>query len=83
MEALGYSSISEMWDDFKKGEFQQIAALVKFIRIGNRLFSALKSHDWDKVAKIYNGAAYKEMTVKWKREPYDVNLRKAYEKFEI
>jgi len=41
-----------MINDFKNGEFQQIAALVKFIRTDNRLFSALKAHDWGKVARI-------------------------------
>ena len=77
---LGYASVLEMWEDFKKGEFQQVSALVRFIRSDNSLFAALKAHDWNKVAIIYNGAAYKEMAIKWKREPYNVSLQKAYEK---
>lgn len=80
-KTLGYSSVRDMVDDFKKGEFQQVAALCKFIRVNPALFTALKAHDWNKVATIYNGAAYKEMAIRWKREPYDISLRKAYEKY--
>ena len=43
--------------------------------------SALKAHDWDGVASLYNGAAYKEMAIKWGREQYDITLTKAYLKF--
>lgn len=78
---LGYSSVGEMWDDFKKGEFQQVAALVRFIRTDNNLFQALKTKNWDRVASIYNGASYREMAKVWKREPYDISLEKAYKKY--
>jgi len=60
-----YSSVREMIDDFRKGEFQQVAALCRFIRANPSLLAALKTHDWHKVATIYNGAAYKEMALKW------------------
>ena len=43
--------------------------------------SALKAHDWDGMASLYNGAAYKEMAIKWCREPYDITLTKDYLKF--
>lgn len=78
---LGYSSVGEMVNDFKKGEFQQVAALCRFIRANPALLAALKYHDWHKVATLYNGAAYKEMAAKWGREPYNVSLEKAYNKF--
>jgi hypothetical protein len=55
--------------------------LVKFIRADNNLFQALKSHDWVKMARIYNGAAYKEMAKKWGREPCDIGLGKAYKEY--
>jgi hypothetical protein len=57
--------------------------LVKFIRADNNLFQALKSHDWVKMARIYNGAAYKEMAKEWGRVPCDISLRKAYEKYSM
>lgn len=78
---LGYATVGEMWNDFKKGEFEQVSALVRFIRSDNALFAALKAKDWHRVASIYNGAAYREMAVKWKREPYNISLEKAYKKY--
>lgn len=80
---LGYHSVSEMWEDFEKSEYNQIAALVRFINSDVRLMGALKSKNWDKVATIYNGAKYKEMAKKWGREPYDISLTKAYKKYSI
>ncbi|WP_257657697.1 N-acetylmuramidase family protein [Parapedobacter lycopersici] len=78
---LGYKSVGEMWDDFKRGEYQQVLALVRFIKTDDRLYRALVTKDWHTVATIYNGASYKKMAKKWGREPYDVSLRKAYEKW--
>lgn len=78
---LGYSSVNEMWDDFKKGEFQQVAALVRFIRAKNNLFAALQRKNWHQVASIYNGSSYKEMAKKWDREPYNISLENAYKKY--
>lgn len=78
---LGYPSVGAMWDDFKLGEYQQVLALVRFIKTDARLYKALKSRDWHTVATIYNGAKYKEMAKKWGREPYDISLRKAHEKY--
>lgn len=78
---LGYSSVGAMWDDFKRGEYQQVLALVRFIKTDTNLLKALKDKNWHMVASIYNGAKYKEMAKKWGREPYDISLRKAYEKY--
>lgn len=78
---LGYSSVDAMWDDFKRGEYQQVLALVRFIKTDARLYKALKSCDWHTVATIYNGAAYKEMAKKWGREPYNISMEKAYKKY--
>lgn len=78
---LGYESVNAMWDDAKKGIDRQIWQMCKFIATDIKLMSALKAHDWDGVASLYNGAAYKEMAIKWGREPYDITLAKAYLKF--
>lgn len=78
---LGYKSVGEMWDDFKKGEFQQVLALARFIKSNTILDKALKEKDYHRIAYIYNGAKYKEMAKKWGREPYDISLAKAYNKY--
>ncbi|PPK97841.1 Protein of unknown function [Parapedobacter indicus] len=80
-ERLGYKTVGDMWDDFKRGEYQQVLALVRFIKTDAKLYKALMSRDWHMVASIYNGAKYREMAKKWGREPYDISLRKAYEKW--
>ena len=78
---LGYKTVGEMWDDFKRGEYQQVLALVRFIKTDARLYKALIAKDWHTVASIYNGAKYREMAKKWGREPYDISMKKAYDKY--
>lgn len=77
---LGYSSVGAMWDDFKVSETNQVKALVKFIETDKMLLKAMKEKDWHRIASIYNGAGYKQLAEKLGREPYDVSLKKAYEK---
>lgn len=78
---LGYNSVGEMWDDAKRGIDRQIYQLVKFIQTDPDLISALESLDWDKVAYIYNGPSYKKLAQKIGREPYDISMRNAYNKY--
>ncbi len=78
---LGYATVGDMWDDAKEGEDRQIFQMAEFIRTDNILYSALKRKDWHTVAVRYNGAKYKEMAEKWGREPYNISMRKAYEKY--
>ena len=78
---LGYASVHEMWDDAKKGLERQVWQICKFISTDTKLQSALKAHDWDGVATIYNGAGYKALAAKYGREPYDVSMSKAYLKY--
>lgn len=56
----GYDTVGHMWDDFKKGDANQVAAAVRFIKSQSALYQALKAHDWAKVAYYYNGQAYHE-----------------------
>lgn len=79
---LGYSSVGAMWDDFKTGEIAQIKALIAFIETDSRLLKAILDKNWHMVATIYNGARYKELAKQYNREPYDVSLQKAFEKYE-
>lgn len=78
---LGFKSVGEMWDDAKKGLENQLAQLIKFISTDINLQNAIKSHNWDKVASLYNGAGYKELAKRIPREPYDISLGKAYNKY--
>ena len=78
---LGYYSVNEMWDDAKKGEDRQIFQMAEYIRTDPVLIDALRRKDWHTVATRYNGARYKEMAKKWGREPYDISMKKAYEKY--
>lgn len=82
-ERLGYKSVGEMYDDFKKGEYQQLLALVRFILTDVELTKAVREKDYHMIAYIYNGSMYREMAKKWGREPYDISLRKATEKWEL
>jgi hypothetical protein len=78
---LGYSNVGEMWNDAKKGEDRQIFQMAEFINTDRILYDALKRKDWHTVAVRYNGAKYKEMAKKWGREPYNISMQKAYDKY--
>jgi hypothetical protein len=53
----------------------------RFIKNNSKLFYALIAEDWDQVATIYNGAKYKELAAKYGREPYNISLGKAFDKY--
>ena len=77
---LGFKSVGEMWDSFKQGEDNQVKGLIRFIQSDPRLYTAFKMKDFYKMAYYYNGAKFKELAIKQKREPYDISLQKAYVK---
>lgn len=78
---LGFKTVGEFWDYSKDSLNNQITLIIQFIKTDKNLSQALVNEDWHKVASIYNGSAYKEMAKKWGREPYDISLRKANEKY--
>ena len=78
---LGYGSVGEMWDDAKSGLPRHITQIVKFIETDPRLKAAIKQFDWETVASIYNGAGYKALAARIGREPYNISLEKAYNKY--
>lgn len=78
---LGYASVRDMWDDAKKGVDRQIWQMCRFISTDIKLRSSLQALDWDGVAVRYNGAGYKELAKKIGREPYDISMAKAYQKY--
>lgn len=78
---LGYRNVGEMWDHFKKGEYYQVLALVRFIKTSAPLYSALQNKNWHQVAVNYNGAGYKELAKKYNREPYDKTMERLYKTY--
>lgn len=78
---LGYKSVGDMWDSFKKGERFQLDGLAKFIKTDINLLNAVQNRNYDRMAAIYNGASYAVMARKWGREPYNISLQKAYSKY--
>lgn len=78
---LGYKSVGEMWDHFKKGEREQVEGLALFIRANKGLLNAITSKDYHMMAYIYNGPKYREYAKKWGREPYNISLQKADAKY--
>ena len=79
---LGYNTVGEMWEDAKQGIERQIWQICKFIATDIKLQSALKAHDWDGVATIYNGSGYKALAAKYHRMPYDKSMEIAYRKYQ-
>jgi hypothetical protein len=78
---LGYESVHAMWNDAKISLERQIWQICKFISTDLKLQSALKVHDWDGVASIYNGSGFRAIAAKYGREPYDISMKNAYEKY--
>lgn len=78
---LGYSSVGEMWDDAKTGLERQVWQMLKFIETDKNLIRFLREKDWHNVARIYNGAGYMEIAKKYNREPYNISMAKAYERY--
>lgn len=81
-KTLGYATVGEMWDDAKRGEYQQVLQMVRFIKSFPALYNALKEKNWHLVATYYNGSGYKQLAVKYGREPYDLSMAKAYQKYQ-
>lgn len=71
---IGYRSVNAMWDDFKRGELQQVKGMASFIMNTRGLFAALHAQSWSKAAELYNGAGYKV-------NRYHIKLKNAYDKF--
>lgn len=78
---LGFTSVDEMVDSFKRGEYEQVKGIVKFIATDGRLLKAIREKNWHLVATYYNGGAYKELAKRYNREPYDLSMEKAYQKY--
>lgn len=78
---LGHNSVGEMWDYAKQSIENQFNQLLKFINTDLVLKNAIINLNWDTVASIYNGKYYKKLALEIGREPYDISLEKAYNKY--
>lgn len=78
---LGYKSVGAMWDDFKVSELNQLRALATFIKTDISLLNAIQRQDFHRIAYIYNGANYAKMAKVWGREPYNISLQKAFNRY--
>ncbi len=72
----GYATVNQMWDDFKIGEYQQVAGGARFIKSNTALYNALRNKDWKHCALYYNGSNYSI-------NHYDQKLENAYNKFNV
>lgn len=73
-KALGYESVQKFINDQYKSESKQLETFVKFLKINPGMISAMKSRDWAKFARLYNGPAYAQ-------NKYDIKLAEAYASF--
>lgn len=78
---LGFASVGAMWDDAKKGIENQLNQLLMFIKTDTELWYAINAGDWHTVACRFNGYGFEALAKKIPREPYDISLAKAYEKY--
>ena len=72
-ELGGFADVESMLADMQASEDAQLKAVASFLKKKN-LVGALRSHDWAKVAKAYNGSAYA-------KNKYDVRLAGAFEQY--
>lgn len=72
-QRLGYPSVDAFVAAMTRSESDQFDAFVRFIETDEALHKALKARQWARVAQLYNGPDYK-------RNLYDVKLKRAYER---
>lgn len=82
-QKVGFETVGEMWDFAKVSERNQLELGIRFIKANKPLYKALKEKNWHLVAYYYNGSGYKEMAKKWGREPYNITMEKAYNRYKI
>ncbi len=72
-DKLGYASIQEFVDCMNTNEYQQLEAMIRFLKVNN-LIESLNNQQWDKFARAYNGKSYR-------KNRYDEKLALAYNKY--
>lgn len=77
----GYASVGDMLDDFKRGELQQVMALIRFIEANKKLYKAVMEGDYETTAVVYNGKFHRELALKNGWKPYPNKLKDAEAKY--
>ena len=77
----GYASVGDMLDDFKRGELQQVCALIRFIEANKKLYKAVMEGDYETVSSIYNGAYHRQLALKNGWKSYPDKLKEAEAKY--
>lgn len=72
-KVCGFDTVGEFVDAMKVSEGEHLQAFVNFV-IGNGLADELRSKQWAKFARGYNGAGYA-------KNKYDIKMATAYKKF--
>ncbi len=73
-ERLGYPNAVYMFAAAMRSEREQVEMILRFIKTEPGLDRAMKTHNFQTLAKLYNGVNYKQNN-------YDVKLEKAYNKY--
>lgn len=77
----GYASVGDMLDDFKRGELQQVMALIRFIEGSSKLYKAIMAADYENMANYYNGFGHAQLAKKNGWKPYPDKLKEAEAKY--
>ena len=77
----GYASVGDMLDDFKRGELNQVCALIRFIEANKKLYKAVMEGDYETTASIYNGSQHRALALKNGWKPYPDKLKEAEAKY--
>ncbi len=72
----GFENVEDFVIAQKTSASMQLNCFVNFIKSNSQLHNALKHHDWEKVAKLYNGTLYA-------KNEYDIKLKKSFIKHNI
>jgi peptidoglycan hydrolase-like protein with peptidoglycan-binding domain len=72
-KVLGYSSVENYVEQMKASEANHLDAFVRFVKVNPGLHQAIKDHQWERVARLYNGPGYANHPI-----PYDIRLEKRY-----
>ena len=78
---VGFKSVGEMWDFGKVSAKNQLEIGVRYIVAHPALYKALKDKNWHLVATYYNGSGYKALARKYGREPYNITMENAYNRY--
>ncbi len=70
-ERIGYSSATEMFEDFMQRESAHVKGFFEFVRTSRGLLNAAKNKKWATFARLYNGPDYA-------RNAYDTKMAAAY-----